>query len=36
MISWLGLDLLIKIGVVVDVKMDFTFKQKCKYHPLQW
>lgn len=32
----LGLDLLIKIGVVVDVKIDLTLKQKCKYYHLQW
>jgi hypothetical protein len=28
----LGLDLLIKIRVVVDVKIDLTLKQKCKYY----
>jgi hypothetical protein len=32
----LGLDLLIKIGVVVDVKIDLTLKQKCEYYHLQW
>jgi hypothetical protein len=32
----LGLDLLIKIGVVVDVKIDLNLKQKCKYYHLQW
>jgi hypothetical protein len=32
----LGLDLLIKIRVVVGVKIDLTLKQKCKYYHLQW
>jgi hypothetical protein len=32
----LGLDLLIKIGVVEDVKIDLTRKQKCKYYHLRW